>query len=161
MNAQSCARFIVMEFKSDKYSDPRVGSGAKAVVSIAENEIIGEYVGEVRKNDDGLISKYCVDIGDGYVIDAEKKGNATRFFQHSCDPNCELIVRVHQDRKKRAWIRTRKPIAAGEWITFKYHSNPAVLQKFFFNNQGCVCGAESCLKPRKTGIQDGANTDVG
>lgn len=148
VNAQNCARFIVTEFKSDKYSDPRVGSGAKAVVSISENEIIGEYIGEVREREEG-ISNYCVDIGNGYVIDAEKKGNAMRFIQHSCDPNCDLIVRVHQDRKKRAWIRARKPIAVGEWITYKYHSNPSVLQQFFFNNQGCVCGSECCLKPRK------------
>ena len=156
--AQSCARFIVMEFKSEKYSDPQVGSGAKAVLSISENEIIGEYIGEVKKREEGM-SNYCVDIGEGYVIDAEKKGNATRFVQHSCDPNCDLIVRVHQDRRKRAWIRARKPIAAGEWITYKYHSNPAVLQQIF-DNQGCVCGSKRCIKPRKMAKQDCVIMDV-
>ncbi|KAK1743086.1 SET domain-containing protein [Skeletonema marinoi] len=158
VRAQSRARFVVLEFRSDKYSDPRVGSGAKAVVPFSENEIIGEYIGEVKKREENM-SNYCVDIGEGYVIDAEKKGNAMRFIQHSCDPNCELIVRVHQDMRKRAWIRASKPIAVGEWITYKYHSNPAVLQQFFFNNQGCVCGSKRCLKPREIAIQN-ATADI-
>eukprot|EP00986_Skeletonema_menzelii_P000777 scaffold222_cov90-Skeletonema_menzelii.AAC.1 len=63
---QSRARFVVEEFKSDKNSDPRVGSGAKAVVPFSVNEIIGEYIGEVRKLEEGMSSNYCVDIGEGY-----------------------------------------------------------------------------------------------
>ena len=148
------------EFKSDQYGDPRVGRGAKAIVPFSEHDIIGEYVGEVKKRE-GDMSNYCVDIGEGYVIDSEKKGNTMRFIQHSCDPNCELIVRVHQDMRKRVWIRANKAISAGEWITFKYHPNPSVLQQSFFNNKGCVCGSKNCIKPRKISIQDGAVTYMG
>jgi hypothetical protein len=160
VKAQSRALLVVEEFKSDQYGDPRVGRGAKAIVPFSEHEIIGEYVDEVKKRE-GDMSNYCVDIGEGYVIDSEKKGNTMRFIQHSCDPNCELIVRVHQDMRKRVWIRANKAISAGEWITFKYHPNPSVLQQSFFNNKGCVCGSKNCIKPRKISIQDGAVTYMG
>jgi hypothetical protein len=32
---------------------------------------------------------YFMNIGNGEVIDACRKGNRARFINHSCDPNCE------------------------------------------------------------------------
>ena len=107
VRAQSRARFVVLEFKSDKYSDPRVGSGAKAVVPFSENEIIGEYIGEVKKREENM-SNYCVDIGEGYVIDAEKKGNAMNFLDYG------LIVGVSYNINRGFYIGVRADIGLAD-----------------------------------------------
>jgi SET domain-containing protein len=53
------------------------------------------------------------------VIDATRKGGLARFINHSCAPNCTLqkwVVGEHL----RMGIFTRKPVAAGQELTFDY-----------------------------------------
>lgn len=151
---QSRARFVKKKFKSPKYEKPQVGYGLMAITGFTQNDIIGEYVGEVKQRKKGdSCSQYCVEIAEDIVIDAEKRGNFTRFIQHSCEPNCDLIVRCDKDMRNRAWIRANKDIQNEEWITFNYSDSdppdPDMLQEFFFNNKGCVCSSEHCVTPRK------------
>ncbi len=37
-------------------------------------------------------STYMFRIDDDYIVDAMFKGNASRFMNHSCDPNCYCQV---------------------------------------------------------------------
>ena len=37
---------------------------------------------------------YIMEIENGFYVDGKHKGNLSRFINHSCDPNCELVVRV-------------------------------------------------------------------
>ncbi len=76
------------------------GWGLKANVEIKPNIFIIEYVGEVidakafkrrmekysEKNSEHF---YVMSLQNDIFIDATKRGNISRFFNHSCDPNCE------------------------------------------------------------------------
>jgi hypothetical protein len=35
---------------------------------------------------------YIMEIENGFYVDGKHKGNQSRFINHSCDPNCELVV---------------------------------------------------------------------
>ena len=62
---------------------------------------IMEYVGEVLnyeqfqsrarayKREGGDKHYYFMALNTDEIVDASKKGNISRFINHSCDPNCE------------------------------------------------------------------------
>ena len=62
-------------------------------------DLIGEYVGEVIDQktlaayssqycSEGILHEYIMKLDTHKYIDATKKGNAIRFCNHSCSPNC-------------------------------------------------------------------------
>lgn len=54
---------------------------------------------------------------------------------HSCDPNCR--VDLHDMAMKAI-----RPIAAGDRITFDYHTTESFISSPF----DCVCGADTCRR---------------
>jgi SET domain-containing protein len=34
---------------------------------------------------------YIMELQNGIYVDGKHKGNHSRFINHSCDPNCELV----------------------------------------------------------------------
>ena len=54
-----------------------------------------------------------------FIIDAMKKGNRSRFINHSCDPNTIATHWNHQGRSC-VFIFACKKINAGEEITYGY-----------------------------------------
>ncbi|KAH3678330.1 hypothetical protein WICMUC_001563 [Wickerhamomyces mucosus] len=99
-------------------------------VSIPQNELIVEYLGEVS-----LKNRYIQDSRNHYriwgvekpnalfvgdlqiIIDARFSGNLSRFIRRSCTPNCELIPVKVADQKIRFVIRSIKPIKHGSELT--------------------------------------------
>jgi hypothetical protein len=84
----------IRQSMSVRWVDALKGWGLFADESIAEMTCIGEYVGVVKKRDrkkdrdNSYIFEYAIDTYDtGYVIDAERRGNHTRFINHSDEPN--------------------------------------------------------------------------
>jgi len=80
-------------------------------------------------------------LHDGTVIDASLRGNAARWINHGCDPNCEAI----EYDKGRVFICAKRTIRAGEELRYDYRlqyegrmSRPA--QRAFT----CRCGARRC-----------------
>ena len=77
-----------------KYIHPLIGHGVFAKKGIATHSLIGEYTGIVRKrrgfydrNNQYIFSYVNCGKDTSYVVDAEKRGNFTRFINHSADPN--------------------------------------------------------------------------
>lgn len=72
---------------------PLVGYGVIASQTISAFSYVGEYCGEVRKrrwrdSRNDYVFGYVIGPHDTpWVIDASKKGNFTRFFNHSYTPN--------------------------------------------------------------------------
>ena len=74
------------------------------------------------------------------VVDASVHGNAARFLNHSCDPNCDVVV-----DGGRLWIETVRDVAAGEELAYDYafvlaeRHSPAAKRRY-----PCCCGAARC-----------------
>ncbi|KAK0097527.1 hypothetical protein PV326_001297 [Microctonus aethiopoides] len=74
------------------------GRGLFCLRDIEAGEMVIEYAGEVirasltdkreKYYDSKHIGCYMFKIDDHFVIDATMKGNAARFINHSCEPNC-------------------------------------------------------------------------
>ena len=74
------------------------------------------------------------------VIDAGVDGNEARFFNHSCNPNCESVV-----EKRRVYIEAIRAIEPGEEMTYDYQiykeeGDPENIDEVF----ACRCGFANC-----------------
>ena len=54
-------------------------------------------------------------VDDGRVIDAAVGGNAARWINHSCNPNCEA-----DEEEGRVFIKSLRNIKAGEELNYDY-----------------------------------------
>ena len=139
----------------------RHGRGAFAVAPIPRYTPLIEYTGEIIHEDEGE-RRYPVDdpgnleaehtfllaLDETRVIDANVGGNAARFINHSCEPNCEPIR-----FGDRIWICAIRPIRVGEELAYDYAieldvpHTPEEKRRF-----PCFCGAKTCrgsiLKPK-------------
>jgi len=104
---------------------------------------MGEVVDEAEYNrrrifyaEKGHKHFYFMQIGNGEVIDACRMGNAGRFMNHSCEPNCETQKWVVKG-DLRVGFFALKNIRAGEELTFNYNFQTEKPIK-------CCCGSEKC-----------------
>jgi len=101
------------------------GKGVYAVVDLAEGDLLIEYTGEIITWNEALKRHphdptdpnhtFYFHIDDQHVIDAKFGGNSSRWINHSCAPNCEAEI-----DGGRVFIRTLRPIAAGEELFYDY-----------------------------------------
>ncbi|MBX3173346.1 MAG: SET domain-containing protein-lysine N-methyltransferase [Gemmatimonadaceae bacterium] len=140
---------------------PRHGRGVYATARIPAGTRIIEYTGELISEAEGerryptLPSgeeepehTYLLTLDEQRVIDANVGGNAARFINHSCEPNCEPIA--YGDHM---WIVAIRDIRPGEELAYDYAieldepHTPARKRRF-----PCRCGARRCrgsiLKPK-------------
>lgn len=130
------------------------GRGLFCKRDIEEGDMVIEYAGEViravladqrEKRYEAMSGRrgvggcYMFRIDDNLVVDATLKGNAARFINHSCDPNCySRVVDIHGH--KHILIFALRRITIGEELTYDY--------KFPFEEVKipCTCGAKKCRK---------------
>ncbi|MEJ8858392.1 SET domain-containing protein-lysine N-methyltransferase [Variovorax robiniae] len=126
------------------------GNGVFAVQDIAEGETIVEYKGEVISWKEALRRHphdpaqpnhtFYFHIDDKHVIDGKVNGNAARWINHACAPNCEA-----DEQDGRIFIKALRDIAAGEELNYDYgliideEYTPELLAEY-----PCWCGAETC-----------------
>lgn len=124
------------------------GWGVEALEPIKKGEFIIEYVGEVISDalceqrlwdmkHKGIKNFYMCEIRKDFTIDATFKGNASRFLNHSCGPNCNL-EKWDVDGETRVGVFAARSIKAGEPLTYDYR----FVQ--FGPEVKCHCGASSC-----------------
>ncbi|XP_068215279.1 histone-lysine N-methyltransferase 2A-like [Palaemon carinicauda] len=125
------------------------GRGLFCKRDIDSGEMVIEYAGQVIRSsmcdmrekdyESKGIGCYMFRIDDDTVIDATMHGNAARFINHSCDPNCYSRV-VDILGKKHIIIFALRRIMRGEELTYDY--------KFPIEDDKipCTCGTRRCRK---------------
>ena len=79
-------------------------------------------------------------LDDGRVIDALHGGNASKWINHSCRPNC-----VPDEVRGRIFIMTRRPVFKGEELTFDYGlESDEPMSEALKARYACRCGAKKC-----------------
>jgi len=83
-------------------------------------------------------------LEDGRVIDANVGGNAARWINHSCKPNCEADEIV-VDGESRVFIFARRKLLPGEELFYDYSLNlDGKLTKKEKKDYACYCGSKKC-----------------
>ena len=137
------------------------GRGVFAARYIRKGTRIAEYTGERisnreadRRYDDSRMKRhhtFLFTLDKKTVVDGAiaTGGGDASFINHSCDPNCEAII-----RNKRIFIYAKRGIYPGTELAYDYQyertgENDEELEKFYV----CRCGADNCrgtiMKPEK------------
>jgi SET domain-containing protein len=80
-------------------------------------------------------------VSDEVVIDGARDGSDARFVNHSCDPNCEIVI-----SRGRVYIHSLRDIEPSEELSYDYwyvtdeSYTMADLRRIY----PCRCGAEAC-----------------
>lgn len=126
------------------------GKGVFALVDIPRGTRIIEYVGEIVSWDEAQRRHphdpsdpnhtFYFHIDEDRVIDALYGGNASRWINHSCAPNC-----VADEDGGRIFIKARRAIKAGEELNYDYGlviDEP--LTPELKADYPCRCGSRNC-----------------
>ena len=83
-------------------------------------------------------------LEDGRVIDAKKGGNAARWINHSCKPNCVAREDVFGGTP-RVFVYAKRNLKAGEELFYDYSLEiEGRITKQMKKDYLCLCGAKNC-----------------
>ncbi len=128
-----------------------------AHVAISAGTPILDYKGRLithaqadRLYGDGAASghTFLFSLNARYIVDANVGGNAARWLNHSCAPNCAAGIHEHPGgdaRRDRIVIEALRDIAPGEELTYNYGivlemRHTARMKRLW----ACRCGAPGC-----------------
>ena len=136
---------------------PIHGNGVFAACNLAAESRVIEYRGlrlshadadEQYEGNAETGHTFLFTLNEDFVIDANHGGNAARWINHSCKPNCQAFLIEHkggEKHKDRVIIETLRPIKAGEELSYSYaitldeRHTPRLKKKW-----ECRCGASEC-----------------
>ena len=132
-------------------NSPIHGRGVFATRTIRQGADIVEYRGRrvtmeeadnlPDSDPDNPYHTFLFELNDGRVIDAAVRGNAARWINHSCRPNCV----PYEDDHGRVFIEAKRTIRAGEELSYDYKLNvPGRHSKALLAHYACRCGAPRC-----------------
>lgn len=126
------------------------GKGVFALKPLKKGEVVIEYKGEVIDWPEALRRHphdpsdpnhtFYFHVDEHNVIDAKVGGNAARWINHACEPNCEA-----DEVDGRVFIKALRGIKPGEELFYDYgliideKYTPKLKKQF-----ECRCGAKKC-----------------
>ncbi|KNE61704.2 trithorax-like protein, partial [Allomyces macrogynus ATCC 38327] len=89
-------------------------------------QVVGQKVADARElvNDRRGIGTYFFAIEHDRILDATTCGNAARFINHSCEPNCYARIVAPVQGVRRVVIYALRAVHAGEELTYDYKFQP-------------------------------------
>lgn len=137
----SCRKSEIAETEWLVFKESRIhGIGGFAKSNIPSGTRLIEYIGERIDKQESLRrceanNEYIFALNDWEDLDGNVDWNPARFINHSCAPNCEVLL-----ERGRIWIVTRRDINQGEEVTFNYGYDLVDYREY-----PCRCGAEQCV----------------
>lgn len=140
------------------------GRGLFAAAPIPAGTRVIEYVGEhvskaesLRRCQAGNV--YIIGLDEDTDLDGDSEANPARFINHSCDPNCEMVleeeVTISLDgkpalrgelncsgmaAKHRVFVDAVRDITPGEEVSFNYGYDLVD-----YREHPCRCGSPKCV----------------
>ena len=128
------------------------GKGVFALQPIPAGDVLIEYIGEIISWPEALRRHphdpsdpnhtFYFHIDDRHVIDANVGGNASRWINHACDPNCEA-----DEQGGRVFIKALRDLMPGEELFYDYgliiheRYTPKLKKEY-----ECCCGSPACRR---------------
>ncbi|CAK4708112.1 unnamed protein product [Aphanomyces euteiches] len=156
-----CQNNVIQQKRSPKTTvvvDPTFGFGLRLDENVPKDTKIIEYVGQLITKDTYLLRKekgrgqlawYIARVSredDNLFVDATKYGNASRFINHACSPNC-CFETWYVDKKPRLMVVSRLPLEKGCLLSLHYMDSTWGIP--------CQCGfCDGTYLPPPTDIND-------
>ena len=115
------------------------GQGLFAAQDIKKGTRIIQYIGaRIPKAESAERlaqgNAYIFAFNERYDVDGKTLKNKARYINHSCDPNCEVVL-----TSRTIWIVALRDITAGEELTYNYG-----YEVKDYMEHPCTCGAYNC-----------------
>ncbi len=135
-------------------NSPVHGKGVFAATDIAKGERILEYKGKRISWESAIDMEptdpenpnhtFFFDIDGDTVIDGGDGGNAARWINHSCSPNCKT-EQVEVRGKDHIYILAKRNIRAGAELSYDYGLilNGRITKADIAAHR-CLCGSKNC-----------------
>lgn len=112
------------------------GKGLFAAQEIKKGTRIIRYIGSKIPKGESVErlaqgNAYIFSFNDRYDIDGKTLKNKARYINHSCDPNCDVLI-----TKRSIWIIALRNIQEGEELSYNYGLTA--------RQYTCTCGAKKC-----------------
>ena len=112
------------------------GKGLFAVQNIKKGTRIIQYIGQRISKEETAErlyqgNQYIFAFNDRYDIDGKTLKNKARYINHSCDPNCDILL-----TQRTIWIVAKRDIKEGEELSYNYG--------FTAKQYRCQCGTKNC-----------------
>ncbi len=129
------------------------GTGVFAESDIKKKTKIIEYIGEkvtkvegdrrsakrikkyLNKKNEGSV--YIFELNKKYDIDGSVSYNKARYINHSCKPNCEVLI-----KNGRIWIYSIRNIKKNEELSYDYGYE---FDEDDYSDHSCRCGSKNCI----------------
>lgn len=123
-----------MELLKIEVLSTAVGNGIFAIEKFKRGEKVGTIEGKIIRDAD-YGSEYCIGLDEGVSLEPFEP---FRFLNHSCEPNCELVIWDYEDTgEQELALHTTKKIEPGAQLTIDYSwPADAAIQ--------CQCGSKKC-----------------
>jgi len=126
------------------FTDRRIPEGTR-IVEYTGKRISHEEADAQSRDDDPAREHhtFLFAVDDDVCIDASDGGNEARFINHSCDPNCEIVI-----EGGRVYVHALRDIARGEELLYDYWytTDEAYSMSDLRRIYPCRCGAEKCRR---------------
>ena len=112
------------------------GKGLFAAQNIKKGTRIIQYIGQRISKEETAErlyqgNQYIFTFNDRYDIDGKTLKNKARYINHSCDPNCDILL-----TQRTIWIVAKRDIQEGEELSYNYG--------FTAKQYRCTCGSKHC-----------------
>src|SRR5213080_3742184 len=112
------------------------GQGLFAAQDIRKGIRIIQYIGaRITKEESAERlaqgNTYIFAFNERYDIDGKTLKNKARYINHSCEPNCDILL-----TQRTIWIVAKRDIKEGEELSYNYG--------FTAKRYRCQCGANNC-----------------
>lgn len=138
-------------------NSPIHGRGVFARQRIRKGHEILHYAGQLRTHEEvddehgGEFDSghtFLFTLNELFVVDGGRRGNAARWINHACQPNCQAFV-IESDpkdpAKDRIVIEARRDIEPGEELTYDYKIPPEErVTRRLKALWACRCGTPRC-----------------
>ncbi|KAI1360691.1 hypothetical protein F5Y08DRAFT_348519 [Xylaria arbuscula] len=114
------------------------GHGLRTDAALPTGAFVVEYIGQRCPRTSGSRSNYRMDLGEGWVLDAQNMETQARYINHACKPNCKAWKWEGADKEYHIGIFTDTEVRAGEELTIRYNLYIAVIENFHFERLNAV-----------------------
>ena len=111
---------------------PDKGRGLVACRRLQPGQLVMRITGQVI-DDPSYSSRYCIDLGKGRSLEPDAPG---AFLNHSCNPNCELIL----GNGNKVELRAKMAINTNQELTIDYAWEAEA------DPHPCRCGSVKCRR---------------